>query len=552
MNRIGGDMEMSGIRVSNPAVRNVSSGYSISPSIVTSPSFAYAGTLSIGKDGVDLSAALGPPQIGNWFFNIGCPIAITADQNWSVRPSAFQARWDLSINGSTFSSPRRTVPTDLGGNTITKFGAGTMGVLFDRGFSNGTLVVDQGQVEFANALNLATDTDIQLDVDSSLTVQVNSGADLFISQAPTAGNGAVNWEANTILRGGEMHLNSGGYTGDLMIGGVVTVPPGIRGHIDYDNESDSPDPITITIASTLAGEGHLVLDFDDSREQDRIFLAGNDATLSGLVTLWFGSRVYVTNTSGSATGTAEMTTLNGSVLGGNGTVGPVDSEGTIWPGIADGDTETLTTGDASLSGIFRVDIDGVASDRLMVNGVLELDGATLELNFPGAGFTEPSYVIAEANSITGVGFATVPDGYAVAVVDGGIGQQLVVSPFVDPYPTWLAGFPGIDPTKSEPLDDADGDGLPNVLEFVLDGNPVEAARGPGPVATFAGGDLRYEFTRRKDAQGAGYTSVVQQSTDLASWTDVAVSPVSSDDATETLAATIPPPARHARLKITLP
>lgn len=555
MNRIGGDMEVRGIRVGSPAAVNVSNGYSIAASVITSPSFAYAGTLSIGDWGIALSSALAPPEIRNWFFNIGCPIAITADQEWPINVSSGIGRWDLAIGGSTWSSSRRTVPTDLGGHTITKLGAGTLAVLFDRGFSNGTLVVDQGTVEFANAINADSNSNIQLDVDPSLTVQVNSGADLFVSQAPTAGSGGVNWQANTILRGGELHLNGGDYTGDLTIGGVVTIPPGVRGHIDYNNRADTPDPITIMIASTLAGEGHLVLDFDDvanPREQDRILLAGNDATLSGLVTLWFRSRVYVTNTSGSATGTAELKTLNVSVLAGDGTIGPVDAEGTIWPGTVDGDTETLTTAEATLSGTLRIDIDGAASDVLMVNGVLELDGATLELNFPGAGFTEPSYVIAEAISITGTGFATRPAGYTTAVIDGGVGQQLVVSQFDDPFPIWLAGFPGVDPSMAGLLDDADGDGWSNMVEFVLDANPTIATRGAGPVARVTAGELRYEFTRRQDATAAGYLSVVQYSADMVTWADAVASPVASDATTETLAATIPAPARFARLKIMLP
>ena len=554
MNRIGGDMAVHGIRVSNPQVRNVSSGYSIAPSITPTPTFRYTGTLSLGGGGVDLKPTTAPPGITNWFFNIGCPIAVTADQNWDTGIGFDRRRWELVLAGSTFSSsdPRRTVPTDLGGHTVTKIGRGMLGVLFDRGFSNGTLIINDGTVEFANALNPTTNTNIQLDIDSSLDVEVNSRGTLQISQAPTDGIGGVAWEANVILRGGDLRLNGEEYTGNLTVGGELNVPS-IRGQVYYENRADSPDPITITLASRLTGAGTLILLLRSEREQDRILLAGNDSTLSGAMTLWFGSRAYVTNTSGSATGTAKVSTLNGSVLAGNGMIaGPVEAEGRIWPGIVDGDTETLTTGDTTISGGLTIDIDGAANDRLDVSGTLTLDSTELELNFPGAGFTEAEYAIAEANSITGDGFASLPGGYAVAVVDGGPGQQLVVSAEPDPFAAWMTRFLRIDPNQTSPLEDADCDGLSNVVEFVLDGNPASPNRGAGPAIEVVGDVLRFEFTRRKDAQAGGYLSTVQHSTDLQVWTDIAASPVSEDDTTETLAATLPATARFARLLITLP
>ena len=80
----------------------------------------------------------------------------------------------------------------------------------------------------------------------------------------------MNWEANSILDLGDLRLNGEDYTGDLSLGGGLSVPSGHRGQIDYENESDSPDPITITLASRLAGEGTLILLFRSEREQDRI------------------------------------------------------------------------------------------------------------------------------------------------------------------------------------------------------------------------------------------------------------------------------------------
>jgi len=72
-----------------------------------------------------------------------------------------------------------------------------------------------------------------------------------------------------------------------------------------------------------------------------------------------------------------------------------------------------------------------------------------------------------------------------------------------------------------PLDDPDFDGIVNLFEFVLRGNPLVADSSLLPnVVTPAEGKWKFEYERNKDA--IPVTQVVEYSTDLAGWTQVPI------------------------------
>ena len=88
-------------------------------------------------------------------------------------------------------------------------------------------------------------------------------------------------------------------------------------------------------------------------------------------------------------------------------------------------------------------------------------------------------------------------------------------PSYSSYDTWISGFPVGDTTAGG---DPDGDGIPNLLEFVLNGNPGRADAASLD-ALSSGSYLVFSFDRRVDSIGAT-TQIFQYGYDLKSWTDI--------------------------------
>ncbi len=73
-----------------------------------------------------------------------------------------------------------------------------------------------------------------------------------------------------------------------------------------------------------------------------------------------------------------------------------------------------------------------------------------------------------------------------------------------------------------PLDDPDFDGIVNLMEFVLRGNPLVSSTSQLPVAvTSSAGSWQFEYERNK-ASVPGVTQIVEYSTDLKTWTQVSI------------------------------
>jgi hypothetical protein len=92
-----------------------------------------------------------------------------------------------------------------------------------------------------------------------------------------------------------------------------------------------------------------------------------------------------------------------------------------------------------------------------------------------------------------------------------------------PFQTWALTFPALD-TEAKRLPDADPDfdGLNNLMEFVLNGNPgVSDNAAINPALDASGENFIFNFSRRDDSV-AGSTLVFQHGSDLSGWTDVAI------------------------------
>lgn len=262
-----------------------------------------------------------------------------------------------------------------------------------------------------------------------------------------------------------------------------------RAIVLYTNQNAMPvhtQAFTGTIAGDISGVGNLV-----KQGTGTLILTGtNNAT--GITTVSEGTL----RVNGSfATGGGTVTVNAAGTLGGTGNIArAVTVAGKIAPGASAG---TLTTGNTTITGTYAVEVDGATADQLVVNGDLNITGATLDVALPGGGFTQTSYVIATySGTLTGT-FATITPGYSVTY---GGGQLVLKQGSASGFEAWATtkGVAGFDV-------DSDGDGIANGIEFVIGGEPAIGAGSNSaallPQASYhaASGDLVFVFRRMPDA-----------------------------------------------------
>ena len=111
------------------------------------------------------------------------------------------------------------------------------------------------------------------------------------------------------------------------------------------------------------------------------------------------------------------------------------------------------------------------------------------------------------------------------------GLQIVeANEAVTTYEQWASdAAQGLTPSVNNgPSDDPDGDGISNLLEFVMNGNPLEPSPEKQPKLYRDGsGDWFFEYDRRDASRQPSTEQVVEYSDNLLSWTPIAVPIVSS-------------------------
>ena len=129
------------------------------------------------------------------------------------------------------------------------------------------------------------------------------------------------------------------------------------------------------------------------------------------------------------------------------------------------------------------------------------------------------------------------------------------------YASWIVSYPGLADTTAS--GDPDHDGIPNLLEYVLTGNPSIASTAILPAVTKAAGNFVFKFSRRA-ASAQDTTQIFQYSTDLSHWTDAVITSPTDvrvalgvADANGVQAVTVSIPAGtnaslFGRLKVTTP
>lgn len=237
------------------------------------------------------------------------------------------------------------------------------------------------------------------------------------------------------------------------------------------------------------------------------------------------------------------------ILSGNGIVGgpiTLNIDGAIAPGNGLG---VLSTGfNVSGEGELTMQLDGAVADTLVLTGSGVIDISELNLNLSVISDpTQTSYILVEsASAITGSAFASVsglPAGYAV-VYDNTLHQiRIEGTPPAAGYDAFADTI--TDVTKRGELDDADSDGISNLIEYVLAGNPNLSDRQILPAFATTATNAVFTFKRSDDSEN-DTTQTFQWSTDLQNWNDVAlgaatagiVSVVENESAADDITVTI--------------
>jgi autotransporter-associated beta strand protein len=282
-----------------------------------------------------------------------------------------------------------------------------------------------------------------------------------------------------------------------------------------------PETLTLSGANSYTG--------DTVVEAGTLLIQGNQSSASGSVT------------------------VTGGTLGGTGTIGGdviVPTGGTIAPGttaaIPATTIGTLLVTSADLSGgNLAIEINDASTqkcDLLDVGGDLNVSRTTLSVSFTGTP-SEPSYTIATAGTITGnfVSVSGLPSGYEVQYT----ATEILLVESASGFDSWIGTFGTLSDATAG--GDPDNDGMENLLEYVLNGNP--AVSGPStilPAVDVSGANFVFTFSRREES-ALDSTQVFEYSTDLVSWTPVMITTPTATEVTlgtpagglQTVTVTIP-------------
>lgn len=181
-------------------------------------------------------------------------------------------------------------------------------------------------------------------------------------------------------------------------------------------------------------------------------------------------------------------------------------------------------------------IQGNAFQNVLAGGVQQVGSASSWGSFGDAGSVEFAldlFRILAKNAVAGQVAGDLRVGsYEGTITVNSSGQVSFISQGSAPsstYTTWADTFSTQLPIAADrlPMADPDADGLNNLMEFVLNGNPAASDTGIAPTLNASGEDFVFSFNRRDDSESPETTLVFQSSPDLVTWSDVTVGATTS-------------------------
>jgi autotransporter-associated beta strand protein len=386
------------------------------------------------QTGGEVNLNLGELFVGNWAAAAGSALNLSGGSfviNGTIgapsRSVLIAVRCDASLNLS--GTIAAVIPTVQYGHSPAVTLAGV----------TGTVNLDGGSLVMASAVNVGSGTAI---------FNFNGGLLKALADSATFMTGLTT--AN--VRNGGARIDTDGHTITL---GQALVHSGIGG----DHATDG--------GLTKSGDGALVLTASNTYTGPTAINAG---------TLQVDGAITTSPVTVAATGT----------LAGTGSAaGAVTIGGTVAPGATG--VGTLATGAAIITGTYACQLDGATSDKLAVTGNLDLNGATIHLSEVTPA-SASSYVIATYTG-TLVTLATPPvftglSGYTLNTTTAG--EVRIVNAG---YGSWADSWSGPALSDKSAGADPDHDGIKNLLEYVLGGDPRVSSTSFLPALSRAGGNL---------------------------------------------------------------
>lgn len=397
----------------------------------------------------------------------------------------------------------------------------------------------------------------------------------------TAGEGLVDLAGNTLTKtgsnfiafvngtitGGTVNVAEGtlGITRNTWPVGTVNAAPGAilffenntAGQFSYGMNVSLASATLRTIGSNAETGGTLGLSGDSILDVAATFIHTQSGIVSGTGTLAkdgggtftlgpvshpYAGSVTVNGgmllINGAKTGTNTLTVATAATVGGSGTINGqtiIEAGGFVAPG--DPAIGTLTHASATLAGTYLCQVDGATADHVNVTGTLTVQpGAAISFSTLAAP-TEAEYIIATYGGISGATPESVnlPSGYQVDDSTPG----LIKLVRVEGFGSWADSWTEPTLTDKAPGADPDNDGISNLLEYILGGDPRTSDTGILPNAAISGNFLVLSY-KRSDASIGDTIQTGQWSTDLSLWVDIAPVVVSDNgDAPDDMEIRIP-------------
>ncbi len=384
---------------------------------------------------------------------------------------------DASVGGTGRFDIRGGTPTlDLNGHTLRKRGTNQFTLVAATVEDGGSIIVEQGLFALE-------------------TTSVTSGNGAVICEPGTyagfyqnvtgldAGNNVIGVTWPYTLREGVVMGNAGTVLATIPANIILEGNASLNGFNASVPDPTQVRPLTLTGNITENGGSYSLAKNGISV----VTLTGTASTYTGATLVNEGTMIVNGNVTASP-----FTVDSDATFGGTGTLGgTVNCGGVLNPGMAA--IGTLTTGAVTLAGTatlgVQVNSADLTSDKLAVNGSLTLGGAlaVTDANLTPATLTVGTkFTVATYTGALAGAFANVADGGSLVigpntfqvdydeVVSGGHAVTLTV-PTGTPYDLW-ATSKGLDGSNNGKLADPDKDGLENILEFALDGDPLSSTR----------------------------------------------------------------------------